>query len=77
MTRAACSKQISEAKDLSKTWVKTREAPVAAPSSVTESNGRPKLSNGEQKSSELPLCPPGTAHITADGVRNVHNPFKI
>uniref|UniRef100_A0A3Q3VZL0 Bromodomain-containing protein 2 n=1 Tax=Mola mola TaxID=94237 RepID=A0A3Q3VZL0_MOLML len=65
VTRAACSKQILEAKDLSKTSVKTREPPVAAPSSVTESNGHLKHSNGEQMSSELPLCPPDLSALSS------------
>ncbi|XP_010732649.1 bromodomain testis-specific protein isoform X1 [Larimichthys crocea] len=56
VTRAACSKQISETKDLTK--VKTCQPPPAAQSSVAETKGQPTHHNADQTCDQLSISPP-------------------
>ncbi|XP_070688157.1 bromodomain testis-specific protein [Pempheris klunzingeri] len=58
VTHAACSKQILEAKDLTKASVKTCEAPLPVQPSAAESKGHPTLRNADQTCDELTLSPP-------------------
>ncbi|XP_045904849.1 bromodomain testis-specific protein isoform X1 [Micropterus dolomieu] len=58
VTRAACSEQISETKDLTKASVKTCLPPLAVQSLVAETNGYPTHRNADQTCDKLTLSPP-------------------
>ncbi|XP_070764468.1 bromodomain testis-specific protein [Enoplosus armatus] len=58
VTRAACSKQISETKDLTKASVQTCQPPLAVQSSVEETKGHPTHHSADQTCDELTLSPP-------------------
>ncbi|XP_039985051.1 bromodomain testis-specific protein isoform X2 [Xiphias gladius] len=59
VTRAACSKQITETKDLTKASVNTCQPPPAVQSSVAETEGHPTHRNADQTCDELTISPPG------------------
>ncbi|XP_019937035.2 bromodomain testis-specific protein isoform X2 [Paralichthys olivaceus] len=58
VARAACSKQITETKDLTEASVKTCKPPPAVQSSVAETNSHPTHHNAEQTCDKLTLSPP-------------------
>nr|XP_046248326.1 bromodomain testis-specific protein isoform X2 [Scatophagus argus] len=58
VTHAACSKQISETKDLTKSSVKDCQPLLAVQSSVAETKAQPTHNNADQTCDNLTLSPP-------------------